>query len=385
MVNYLFNCPFCRQKMSPYSAGSSLQHCNNCKLIVSPDSGKASFTAASPFWESYQCLLEIHRTVPTLVMSPTKLWDVNFKLKDCTFIGCTMLSQRVNCIMIDKVKVPIQIQGNHLIAGRNLYADHLVDSFISTVMLESPTDVMSQKSYKEPDEFVWSVVLLENAKKYSKDSEVQRLIHGYFSPVLEGSIDSMFGLFGNYKHPITDESALYTMIFSNPCVNVGWSPGLPRMQDRVKRYCAACVRDTSDVDLSARKPIDYSLLNMLVEPWRKDFVSLYYTSMPSTAVNVSDGKFSSFCIMNHEFMIDILSKYSHDDLTPEKLKALLNTYHVFTVLNLTYAGSYSVYGLKFKEDFIREHNVEVTEDVDKTVLDFWKLVEELLHKEIYTK
>lgn len=386
-------CPFCKKPLNVLIQ-NNVYFCNEHQMLFEACEHKAYFTDRAPKYlqESFKFLKEFELADPSFVLSPEPLWSLDFKIDDCEFINCRGTQESVNNTDVEHVKVR-SILNKHLIAGERLLADNILDLFYSAFDENNKTEncPFVRTKVPEPERLLWTKVVFASVNKDKDyvDAELFTLAKAYFSTSLESTIDVMLHTFGyGLGKALTEEEALYSIIFMQPQLNIAWDSDKEGMRKSILRYITACVRDTNLIQSVPQ--INYVRPKMFTSAAFFDQLeSLYLTTMPSTALNQGQSTFSGkahFDIMNHVFSSDVLSGHNPATFTQNELRNLTQTYCLLQALWEKYAKGNKKFGLDKKME-VYKHITNTAgysgpNDADAFLLAFWQAMEKYIATEI---
>ena len=390
-MSNVFTCPFCKKPLVEFIP-NSVYACNEHKMFVDLHARRAYFTERSPRYlrESFEFLKEFELADPSFVLSPEPLWSGGFMLDVCEFVNCRGTQMSVKNTTANHVNAK-SISNKHLIAGERLLADNILDLFYSALDNKAKYCPFVRTKVPEPGRLLWLKVLFAsvNADKDYVDTKSFTLAKAYFSTSLESTIDVMLHTFGyGLGKSLTDEEALYSIIFMQPQINIAWGVGKEGMCKSILQYIAACVKDMNLIQSVSQ--INYVRPKVFLNTdFFDQLESLYLTTMPSTAVNQGPSKLSGkahFDIMNHVFSSDVLSGYNPETFTNNDLLVLMNTYYLLQSLWEKYAKDNKRFDLVKKMDVYRSitntDDYSGPDDTDAFLLAFWQAMEKYIATEI---
>jgi hypothetical protein len=202
------------------------------------------------------------------------------------------------------------------------------------------------------------------------------VLQAYFQPTLEGMIHTLLinGGWAERVHlsPLSDEQALYSWIFCEPYINVGWGKGFLGLQDKLWSYVKAILSDLHTINLDKQE------LPTMDNKWMYEYADVYYRSMPSTAVNCDGGEIFTgvniaFDILNHELTLDGMQYAPTDGAAGAATNGHFRAYTLFAQLFDKYCVEQKAFGMEAKNKFMNGNKpFDLKCNTNEFILEFWQ-------------
>lgn len=360
----MFKCPFCTSVMQPVSA--TVVKCFHCDISFDMEKTKSIVGDNAPnhISEVVKFFNLCASRNPKFVLSKHQIFAKQFSVDTCEFFLCEEGSKR--SIM--------DLSDYHLAAGAHNYSHNLLLAFCSGFVTESTINPIARTKYMDANEALYTYMLLSSIEV---DVNVYiDLIDAYFADNLERTLDVVWNTFNSIYSHVQEESALYSLIFCTPDINIEWNCDPNKLMENIKNYCKACVRDVGKIEER-----NESLLSVSKYP---EIVNNYIKSQPSLAVNLDGILVPTFDIMNHTYCYDTLKELNLESLDSVSLKQVNSMFTLFTSLYDRYANDSNKYGLRDKVIFLSRRNSMPANNTlpNSVVLTFWKEIEKVFRDEM---
>lgn len=335
-------CPFCNSKLVNVTPGyENLYYCKDCSVILDTKLKSTYIKYDTHKWlrESSMLLCLITVCKPMFVFASKDLFDEEFNLEGCLFIDPAVKNTEVYCVDIKDINFQY-LSGLKLIYANGILADNLVEDFKCYVSGNSYFSFPYK--YMTSMQFLFHKIMCHSTETSSVGDD---LVQAYFSPVLEGTVDSLFHVFGLESPKLESPSQFltaYTLGNQEPIYgHLGKSPV------EVKRRLYTLIK--SVFCFTTPEPINTE---------EGSFESDLVLANPQIAINrpgLWDPRFS-------KSMLDSLRAMEKTQTSADKRLSKLLAYFY-----TTYLSDFEFYGLDFKTEYLHT----VSTEPDKIIQMFW--------------